>query len=194
MSATTVWCSQINSVNRKTREGTWHAPDGTYHNQTDYILLQKRFRSGIKQQQQGYFQVRISDAPTTCLWWTLKSSWGKPKHLNPIHWTGWRISMLHQYGTLDGTIQWHNNWGSEVHLQENKQKNLAVGKKYILQMCKTWRSICILLLELQNTRISAKHQEEPRKGERELDRETIQWLKNVWKRATVRERPELWGT
>ena len=27
---------------------TWHSPDGTHHNQIDYILVKKRFRSGIK--------------------------------------------------------------------------------------------------------------------------------------------------
>ena len=27
---------------------TWHGPDGTHHNQIDYILVKKRFRSGIK--------------------------------------------------------------------------------------------------------------------------------------------------
>ena len=27
---------------------TWHSPDGTHHNQTDYILVKKRFRSDIK--------------------------------------------------------------------------------------------------------------------------------------------------
>ena len=27
---------------------TWHSPDGTHHNQIDYISVKKRFRSGIK--------------------------------------------------------------------------------------------------------------------------------------------------
>ena len=27
---------------------TWHSPDGTHHNQIDYILVKKRFCSGIK--------------------------------------------------------------------------------------------------------------------------------------------------
>ena len=30
------------------RRWTWHSPDGPHHNQTDYILVKKRFRSGIK--------------------------------------------------------------------------------------------------------------------------------------------------
>ena len=35
--------------NHKTsRRWTWHGPDGTHHNQIDYILMKKRFRSGIK--------------------------------------------------------------------------------------------------------------------------------------------------
>ena len=34
--------------NHKPSRGTWHSPDGTHHNQIDYILVKKRFRSGIK--------------------------------------------------------------------------------------------------------------------------------------------------
>ena len=30
------------------RRWTWHSPDGTHHKETDYILVKKRFRSGIK--------------------------------------------------------------------------------------------------------------------------------------------------
>ena len=33
---------------KPSRRWTWHSPDGTHHNQTDYILVKKRFRSGIK--------------------------------------------------------------------------------------------------------------------------------------------------
>ena len=33
---------------KPSRRWTWHSPDGTHHNQTDYILAKKRFRSGIK--------------------------------------------------------------------------------------------------------------------------------------------------
>ena len=33
---------------KPSRRWTWHSPDGTHHNQTGYILVKKRFRSGIK--------------------------------------------------------------------------------------------------------------------------------------------------
>ena len=33
---------------KPSRRWTWHSPDGTHHNQIDYILVKKRFRSGIK--------------------------------------------------------------------------------------------------------------------------------------------------
>ena len=33
---------------KQSRMWTWHSPDGTHHNQIDYILVKKRFRSGIK--------------------------------------------------------------------------------------------------------------------------------------------------
>ena len=33
---------------KPSRRWTWHSPDGTHHNQTDYILVKKRFRSCIK--------------------------------------------------------------------------------------------------------------------------------------------------
>ena len=33
---------------KPSRRWTWHSPDATHHNQIDYILVKKRFRSGIK--------------------------------------------------------------------------------------------------------------------------------------------------
>ena len=33
---------------KPSRRWTWHSPDGTHHNQIDYLLVKKRFRSGIK--------------------------------------------------------------------------------------------------------------------------------------------------
>ena len=33
---------------KPSRRWIWHSPDGTHHNQIDYILVKKRFRSGIK--------------------------------------------------------------------------------------------------------------------------------------------------
>ena len=33
---------------KPSRRWTWHAPDGKHHSQIDYILVQNRFRSGIK--------------------------------------------------------------------------------------------------------------------------------------------------
>ena len=33
---------------KPSRRWTWHSPDGTHHNQIDYILVKKRFRAGIK--------------------------------------------------------------------------------------------------------------------------------------------------
>ena len=36
------------SSHKPSRRWTWHSPDGTHHNQNDYILVKKRFRSDIK--------------------------------------------------------------------------------------------------------------------------------------------------
>ena len=33
---------------KPSRRWTWHSPDGTHHNQIDYIIVKKRFRTGIK--------------------------------------------------------------------------------------------------------------------------------------------------
>ena len=33
--------------NKPSRRWTWHSPNGTHHNQIDYIFVKKRFRSGI---------------------------------------------------------------------------------------------------------------------------------------------------
>ena len=32
---------------KASRRWTWHSPDGQHHNQIDYILVRKRFRSGV---------------------------------------------------------------------------------------------------------------------------------------------------
>ena len=32
---------------KSSRRWTWHSPDGQHHNQIDYILVKKRFRSGV---------------------------------------------------------------------------------------------------------------------------------------------------
>ena len=32
---------------KPSRRWTWHSPDGKHHNQIDYILVEKRFRSGV---------------------------------------------------------------------------------------------------------------------------------------------------
>ena len=32
---------------KASRRGTWHSPNGQHHNQIDYILVRKRFRSGV---------------------------------------------------------------------------------------------------------------------------------------------------
>ena len=32
---------------RASRRGTWHSPNGQHYNQIDYILVRKRFRSGV---------------------------------------------------------------------------------------------------------------------------------------------------
>ena len=32
---------------KATRRWTWHSPNGQHHNQIDYILVRKRFRSGV---------------------------------------------------------------------------------------------------------------------------------------------------
>ena len=46
-------CNNLVLVNtpgnhKPSRRWKWHSPDGTHHNQIDYILVKKRFRSGIK--------------------------------------------------------------------------------------------------------------------------------------------------
>ena len=34
-------------LHKPSRRWTWHSPDGKHHNQIDYILVKKRFRSGV---------------------------------------------------------------------------------------------------------------------------------------------------
>ena len=41
---------------KPSRRWTWHSPDGTHHNQIDYILVKKRFHSSIKTARTRTFQ------------------------------------------------------------------------------------------------------------------------------------------
>ena len=41
---------------KPSRRWTWHSPDGINHNQIDYILVKKRFHSGIKTARTRTFQ------------------------------------------------------------------------------------------------------------------------------------------
>ena len=34
-------------IHKSSRIATWHSPDGKTHNQIDYILMKRRFKSGI---------------------------------------------------------------------------------------------------------------------------------------------------
>ena len=43
--------------NKPSNRWTWHSPDGTYHNQIDYILVQKRLYSGMKTARTRSFPV-----------------------------------------------------------------------------------------------------------------------------------------
>ena len=42
------WKPLTKHQRRTFRRWTWHSPDGKHHNQVDYILVKKRFRSGVK--------------------------------------------------------------------------------------------------------------------------------------------------
>ena len=42
----------------------WHSPDGTHHNQIDYILVKKRFRS-VKLTEPEHSQVQMLEATMT---------------------------------------------------------------------------------------------------------------------------------
>ena len=44
---TTTWSLLTHGEHKASRRWTWHAPNAIHHSQIDYILVQKRFRSGI---------------------------------------------------------------------------------------------------------------------------------------------------
>ena len=53
---------------KPSRRWTWPSPDGTHYNHIDYILVKKRFRSGIKTARTRTFQVQMLEATMT--WWS----------------------------------------------------------------------------------------------------------------------------
>ena len=40
---------------KASRRATWHSPNGKYHNQRDYIMARKRFRSSVNIARHGAF-------------------------------------------------------------------------------------------------------------------------------------------
>ena len=40
------WCSKTFGHHKASRRWTWQSPNGQHHNQIDYIIVRKRFRSG----------------------------------------------------------------------------------------------------------------------------------------------------
>ena len=50
---------------KPSRRWTWHSPDWTHHNQIDYILVKKRFRSGIETARTR----TCADVEATMTWW-----------------------------------------------------------------------------------------------------------------------------
>ena len=51
---------------KASRRWTWHGPNGQHHNQTDYILVRKRFRSGVNIARHEAFQEQTLEVITTC--------------------------------------------------------------------------------------------------------------------------------
>ena len=48
------------------RKWTWHSPNRQHHNQSDYILMRKRFRSGVNMTRARFFQEQTLELTTTC--------------------------------------------------------------------------------------------------------------------------------
>ena len=50
---------------KPSRRWSWHSTDGTHHNQNDYILVKKRFRSGNKTDRTRTFPGQMLEATMT---------------------------------------------------------------------------------------------------------------------------------
>ena len=51
---------------KASRRWTWHSPNGKHHNQIDYILVRKRFRSGMNIARTRSFPEQTLEVITTC--------------------------------------------------------------------------------------------------------------------------------
>ena len=51
---------------KASRRWTWHRPNGQHHSQIDYILVRKRFRSGVNSAKNEVFQEQTLEVTTTC--------------------------------------------------------------------------------------------------------------------------------
>ena len=51
---------------KASRRWTWHSPNGQHHSQIDYILVRKRFRSGVTLPEHEVFQEQTLEVIMTC--------------------------------------------------------------------------------------------------------------------------------
>ena len=51
---------------KASRRWTWHSPNGQHHSQIDYILVRKRFRSGVNGARTRSSQKQTLEMTTTC--------------------------------------------------------------------------------------------------------------------------------
>ena len=58
--------ANISGHHKASRRWTWHSPNGQHHNQSDYILMRKRFRSGVNITRTRFFQEQTLELTTTC--------------------------------------------------------------------------------------------------------------------------------
>ena len=71
---------------KASRRWTWHSPDGQHHNQIDYILMRKRFLSGVNSARTRSFQDADIESDHDLLMMTfhiLIKRVSKPKHTRP---------------------------------------------------------------------------------------------------------------
>ena len=162
---------------KASRRWTWHSPNGQHHNQIDYILVRKRFRSGVNiARTQSFPGADIgSDHDLLMMTFHLRlKRISKPKHKTQV-WP-WKAERSQRGGNLPSydkrevcTSHHHEQWRyrhglNDHHLQHSSDWNSQWDPLQNLQKKKPWVTAEILDLcnkrrELRKKRLDPKGSE-----------------------------------
>ena len=188
---------------KASRRWTWHSPNGQHHNQIDYILVRKRFRSGVNIARTRSFPGADIGSDHDLLMMTFRLRLKKisePKHTrlkfdlekvkdsNVLEtfqvMIGEKVCTSHhhelrryRHGFDDHPHQHNIDWNSQRNLWQTPSEEETLG--HYRYSCYLWQKERTVKEKIQTWRIweiqgsEQQHQDMHVKGTRKLDRGTV---------------------